>query len=375
MIRVSAIIIMLLTCSFSLLAQNRLVDVMNINPGENYPTNMPNIHKWIEGSFGGKFISDLQFSQSPNGDARFLSFAFHSRAEYSVKLPGTEGFIMNFAAKGKTPRGVRTQTYRMEVRNDVKSFFQSFSPVGLTYSGREYFDYGIKYGRLSDGQLIANTLNYMIEPTGKKNKIKTFIDNINEVMKLKLAYPADESVKELNEILSKSGNITADVIFNTYIADKDKKQESKKLNNFFTVLTSDGIENYIDKMRLVTIKAGMDAKETITLPSNLFASGKTQADSLVAFVYSNFEATLDYKERYLEIRFMGNLSHPAQLTLAKEWRMNFETGNYEWMSIQDKNKITAMSELIVTVTETSITIEGYHEGYRYQLWNNKRLKL
>ena len=99
-------IIILLMISLPATAQNRLNNIIGIQAGENYPTEMPVIRNWIETALSKTFMYDFQFSKSLKEDAGFISFAFISRAPFSIILPSTDSIKLNFELCKLAPNSI-----------------------------------------------------------------------------------------------------------------------------------------------------------------------------------------------------------------------------------------------------------------------------
>ncbi|WP_162926894.1 hypothetical protein [Flavobacterium psychrotrophum] len=367
-------LILLLMCSFPILAQSRLTVAMNITPGDNYPTNMPVIKNWIESAFGKAFIYDFQFSKSSKSDAGFYSFSIISRSPYTALLPNTDSISMNFAQAGKISRGILTQQYLADYKLPIRAYIPYFSPENLKYTKKEYFDEAIIIINLDDAQVIANTLNIMLEDVKGKTPVHVFTDAVNKAMKLKLPYPKEDSVKELIAIFREKNVNVKDAIYTTFLKDKDEQKASRKLKNFFRTsgVFTNGVEETIDKMRILQIKGNAPEKETFIFPSGIILPQDNALNKKASFEYQFLEAALDFKNRQLELKFKGKLSVPMVLVHGKKMGRDMKTLKHVWEDVSNE-PISGITELIITVNEDLLRVEAFNEQEqkRYMLVENK----
>lgn len=357
--------------SITAFSQTQISDLYDLDPGINYPEYMPKVKKWIDETFTDVSIADLQYSPSKNHENNYHSFKFVSRKPLSIILPRTDGFKMYFAPEIESRRGIKTQAYRMNHQIDIKAY--RLNPgIKLTYSLKEYYNYAKDILRLSDAQLIANSLNFMVESDGK-NKIKVFIDDINNKTKLKISYPKNESVNELVDILRNTKKQCSDIIFETYINDKSEKIIEKKLNDFFSIAIKDGVVQTIDELRTHKVNVGMDKEEMIEIPVEFIVPFTNNVkDSLVKFQYKNFYTRLDFKNKRLEIHFLGQLNQPARfMKNIKQRSFDLKKKKEKWISLKKQDKGVNFSKLVLIINEKTIRIEAYNESEVYQILENK----
>jgi hypothetical protein len=354
-----------------MLSQTKASDLYGLKPGDNYPEYMPKIKEWIDEAFTGVNLADIQFSESRNRDNDYHSFRFISRTPIFIKLPQTDGFKMIFAPKIEGKRGTKTQTYRMNHQISIHAY--NLKPgINLNYSIKEYYEYANSILRLNDTELIANTLNFMVKYNDKKNKVKTFVDDVNKKEKLNLPYPTNENVKDLAALIQKTKKKCSDIIFETYIDDKKEEIAEKKLNTFFTVAIKDGtvIEN-IDELRTHKINVGMDDEENIEIPLEFMTPfKKDNKDSLVKFQYKNIETRLDFKNKKLEIHFLGHLNQLAFFSKNIKKRSS-KKGKEKWIPIENQDKGLDISKLTIIVTEKKVRIEAEGNWEEYEILDNK----
>lgn len=345
--------------SFTAVAQSRLAELYNLNPGDHYPANMPRVKQWINTTLGPVFIRNLQFSDNTRSSSKFISFNPVSRPGASWMFAGMDGVKLfpNFSSVNG------------QYDQEILSYLRAFDITTFDYQHRSYFLMAKNILRITDDQLLANTLNFFTE-SGPKNRYQQLIDQVNKVKKLKLTYPATDNVHALADILEKQfpGKI-ADVLFDCYITGKNNDETMRNMQRFYQItgFYQKGVESRIDELMNPKIQVKQDKSPILQLPlTALKLSGKS--DSLARFSIETFTAVLNYHKQQLEVIFKGKMNGEADASALKVINYDYKTGKTTLSKLPPSTPSQAITELRLTVGENGVTLIGVSADYgRYMM--------
>jgi hypothetical protein len=366
----------MLLITLSAQAQNMMSSLYEITPGVNYPNNMLHIKSWIDLTTSKLLYSDLQSSTSSNSDNTFISFSLIGNSANNIILPNASGIAMNFTSILPSPK-FKSQQVIIMYQTGLKAYKATVDPTTFDYSLESYFGVAVKVLRLQPVQMIANTMNMMMESSEKKDKYEQLIDDINKQMSTNIAYPINKAVTEVQKLLNKQfPSKTNEIIYNTYIkVKKDDKKTLKNMEKFFAITQffPSGIIAGVDDLINPNFKISMDKSETLVLPLSIISpvkTGKSLSDSPIRFEYKFISGTLNYKERKLEVTFKGNLSQQAQLT--KGLLIDYENGIAKLVKPKKMPTIPISSiELKFIIAEDGLSVQVLNPDYGYyQLFKN-----
>ncbi len=254
-------------------AQSRITDYFFSDMKSSFPKGISNTTRWIDSTFSKLFVSNFQFSESYNHDSSFYSFNLASRVAKKIPFYKLNGvvFCPDFTNKGS--RFLSTKGINAEYSEEINAYFKVFDYNNLNYSNKDYFNLAIEILRIDDGQLVANTLNRSIElDYEKENRFKDFVKKVNKrnKFKLKLVNEKEPIQDIIDEIKKKSKLSVKEVIYNSFIFDKDKKIESANLSNFFGGTTfSSSVTDNIDKILTPSLKIKFENTEKLVFSSSV----------------------------------------------------------------------------------------------------------
>lgn len=320
---------------------------------------MPHVRNWLRNCLNPVFVRNLQFSNSVRGASKFVSLLPQVRAS-ALALPST-GLTLELAAK----------TVRLEYGQEILNY-QSFDITNFDYTLESYFLLAGNILKIDPAQMIANTLNFFIEPAGPKNKFDVFVDQVNRRMKARLPYVESESVAELAAALERQfPGKTGSIIFHTYIQGKNMKETWRHMQQFYAVTRffREGVEDRIDRMIFPSLKFSFGSSSHICLDSVIQASSPQAIDTGNVFLADHGSAVMNYKKRQLEITLAGKMVRPVNMIFTKAEEYDDKTSKIKLVKPEGSSvKAESLTGLEIIVGEKDVVLTGMNEyGSRYRM--------
>lgn len=347
-------------------AQNKLTDLYTMEPGEGYPNDMPHVKNWVNSTLKSLFIRNLQFSTSSKEDSKFLSFNPAGGAINGIELPKSKGIKL-----------VLSNSDISILYSQKKLTYSHINISSFNYSLKEYYLLAQEIVRLNTKQMIANTLNLMIETDNNVNKTGNkrdqLIDSINNKLGIKMPYANDNtSIQSLMDVLKQQfngKNKIEEAIYSTFI-DKGNDMETRaQLLKFYSIVSffEQNVIEKIDEWFCPIIEWKNTPSAAIIFPSSVLKLPKGDSDSAVVFNYTFGKSVLNYKKKQLEITFTGELNKKIDISSIKA--INYESSGKDFLTPTNNNADPInFSELLLIVSEKGIQIRGIiPEGNQYEI--------
>ncbi|MGH2664974.1 hypothetical protein [Flavobacterium sp.] len=366
---------LLLFSSSLLFSQSRLTDYCLSDLNELFPEEMKNSKIWIDSTTAGIYISNFQFSESYKHDNSFYSFNVASMNPKIINLYKL-GITMHLNFSKKSKRFMESQPIIAELFDEKSAYVRSFDYDKFKYTPKDYFDFAIEILRLSNDQLIANTLNQMTEPKlESKSKFDQFIDDINKAQKLKLPYivTKEKGVGELRELLVRGSNKKiSDLIFETYLLKKKEELTNREIDNFFSItgFFSQNVVSKIDQMLLQRLAVKFETPASIDFPASIIIPD-TKNETTSTFLMDRLEIQFDFKQNKTEIKAFGKWNAKAKINSGR--KEVYKKGKTVYKVIHPADNETLESnELRITIDQKNIILEAINspESDNYELIRN-----
>jgi hypothetical protein len=304
----SVFIIIFLSLSNFSFPQNKVLELIKLNPCEEIKCNETNIKIWIDSLLKKTFCTNLQYSKSPNGDGSFYSFDLMVKKK-GIDLPIPETDI---SLNLKTPfpgmyGSNKTRKISIEIRNDILAYKTSYNPSQFNFKPYSYYELALQIFRINNAELIANTLNYFVEDKDYKvSKFKKMIDDINKKKHENFLVPKLEAEENISWLLKQIKQKYPDVkklIYEVYLLSKTDKKTLDNVYRFFERPAGGDVIGYINKTINITGKIALDSFESILLPSNYLSLilHDTSLFTKLSFKYMDF--VLDRVGQKMVFRF------------------------------------------------------------------------
>ncbi|MFD2601445.1 hypothetical protein [Flavobacterium suzhouense] len=381
-----------------LFSQTRILDLCAIEPGENYPDNMPNILNWINKTIPNTFGTGLQASNQIS--AGFYSFALTSTKPNVFTLSGFNGIKLSFTTEKTFNNGVSvqniTQYYPIEFDHPIKQINSRFNPATLKYTPKEYFDDILLISRLEDFDFMRDAIRTFTQPENNESSVKKFIDDVNKATKANFKYPDEDSLESVYKIVSNSKKDVFDIVYETYIANDDNNITFENMEIVFRKSrTGKEVVKTIDEARILTISTGMGKNEIIEFPSELLQPVNLTVvdDNIIKFEYKKLDIKIDYKNKQLLLFFQGKLNQPAKIMSGKKQVITYKEKEYKsrttddkknvkktykektgekWVSVKKGTPIDNLTNFIFIIGEKSTKVIAYkNEDEKFELLQNK----
>jgi hypothetical protein len=210
---------------------------------------------------------NLQYSKSYHGDAAFYSLEIVSN-NIGIDLPLGLRLVLNPDEEGDA--SISSFPVEVQYKWGILAFLKAFSLQNFSFDPKGFYRLGTQLFRISDEQVLANSLNYFVTP--QLNTVSVYQQFINDINQLYpgagLSFPQgqDPSVAAVSALINGSSAIPLDIpelVFAMYILDDDLQGTKANLQRFYNIVAPGGIESYIKD--LITPKA----KATLTLSAGL----------------------------------------------------------------------------------------------------------
>ncbi|OCX54250.1 hypothetical protein BEL04_08310 [Mucilaginibacter sp. PPCGB 2223] len=216
---------------------------------------------------------NLQYSRSARGDAAFYSLDIVGK-NIGIDLPFGLRLVLNPDDAGDS--SISSFPVSLQYQWQILAFLRSFNLPGFSYAPDGFYALGLQVFRISDSQVIANTLNFFVTPGNDTTTVyQQMLDDIN------LAYPGANltlpagqtpTVSLLADLITENAHIphsVSELMFGLYISDTDLSVTKTKLQRFFNIAVPDGIEDYISKLLVPQIKASLSLSAGIEFPTTM----------------------------------------------------------------------------------------------------------
>ncbi|AXG73533.1 hypothetical protein DVK85_04515 [Flavobacterium arcticum] len=228
---------------------------------DDLPESLSFIQEGLNAIFDKIHYKNLQYSKSYRGDSAFYSLDIVTKQDIGLNLLGNIRLILNPDA---TDSNISSFPVRVEYQWEILGYLRSFSLDDFAFSPEAFFNIGLQVFRIDDGQIVANTFNFFVNPTGSETKFENFASSIDEVYpNSSFTLPENPTIDTVTESINNDPELgsVAEVIFNIYIL-RDNSTEvadadtiKANLEKFFTVISPGGIQEYIKKIIVPRAKA------------------------------------------------------------------------------------------------------------------------
>lgn len=223
---------------------------------------------------------NFQYSKSYRGDAAFYSLDIISK-NIGVDLPFGLRLVLN-PDKDST---ISSFPISLEYQWEMLAFLRSFNLQNFSFTPDAFFQLGLKIFRISEDQVVAQTLNYFIDldipqdPEDPENsepsKFEILIETINVFYpNANLTLPPDEepTVEMVATLINQNPNIpdsVSQVMFVIYVLDADLSVTKDNLQKFYALMVPDGIEAYVKKLLTPKLRATLKLSAGIEFPNSI----------------------------------------------------------------------------------------------------------
>ena len=363
-----AVLMLLFSASF---AQEKLKEVYDIDPGLNVPEEMRNVKNWIDSCMGQHMIGGLNFSQSYWGDSKSMSFYLAGKAPYIMPLPGLDGLHLTFKQNTKSFKP-RSETFLAEF--NTTTLIRTHKIARYKFTTLDYFKITCELWGATDEQLLANTLNYMVEDAGTKDKFDQFIDAINKKEGKDIPYQPKKTVKELYKLMKANfGDQVMTVVFDTYIKDRKRYETLRNMEQFFTLAHfPEAVTQHVDRKINPCFTWHSDSMQLMNIPVHFFSTKKDKSQGFKQFNFNHFEATLAFAARSFEVSFKGR-SEGIVLDASKSISYT-KKGKRKLIRYKDKRVASPakFQEIKLTIKGKQLRLDGLSEDqFWFELFKGK----
>jgi hypothetical protein len=285
-----ALLIAYVCLAFTAIAQNRLSSLLDMKPCENIPCADKPIASWVDSLVKPFFISDLQFSNSRNGDARFLSFSLIGRTSPMVlMIPETPvKVLLNTPSAG--PYGSRkTRSLYMEWRNNMLAYTHAFNAATFNYTPYSYYRLGITMYRLNETEALSTAIMQFVDRDHKSNEDRKKLllqDIYNAGFTIDITPAAYDNIDSVVKHLRKHNPDIYKLIYQVYLHQQSEHLTKERVGDFFSRINGSIIEELNNKMD-VQLNADMGEDTRLLIPPNWFRN-KDSAITELPFRYIEY---------------------------------------------------------------------------------------
>ncbi len=361
LMRYKIFIVLLFLVTIQIKAQSRITDYCISEIDNVFPKTMKTTTTWIDSTFSKLYISNFNFSESYNHDNNFYSFNLVSRNAKKIPLYKLNGITINpnFCIKGS--RFLLTEKVIAELNDEKSAYLKTFDYDRFDFSSKSYYDLALKIARIEYQDVLAHTFNYFVELNKGKYKIEDkyeqFILDVNKKNKLKLNYvDKNKSIYGLrNYLVSNRINSIEDLVYNTYVLDKNEALTKRNIESFFGIVGvfEGDVFGTIDRMLTEKLKVSFEKKEVLEFPSTILKSVK---DSVCLFSIERVEVSFDCKKRETEILLIGKANGLCQVKKGVRTYSSF--GNKKTEAIKEY-EIQPFDRIRIIINEKNIYLQVY----------------
>lgn len=218
-------------------------------------------------------FKNLQYSKSHRGDSAFYSLDVVSR-NIGLDLPFGLRLVLNPDEDGDN--SISSFPVSVEYQWGILAFLRSFSLQNFSFSPSDFFQMGLQVFRISQEQVITQTLNYLINPSDSSvNKYQELIDDVNSAYPAaNISLPAGEvpDTSSIAALIADNPHIPdsiSEVMFGIYILTGDSGKTENNLQTFFDSIVPGGLRNYIKRLITPKSKATLTLSAGIQFPTNV----------------------------------------------------------------------------------------------------------
>jgi len=245
------------------------------------------------------YYKNLQYSKSYRGDAAFYSLDIISK-NIGIDLPFGLRFVLNPDVDGDT--SISSFPISLEYQWEVLAFLRSFNIQNFAYTPNAFFELGLQIFRITDAEVIAQSINYFIDTgTTGTSKYTQLVADINvEYPSANLTLPSGQEPTPdlIAELITQNSNIpdtVSEALFSIYVLEADPSRTGTNLRRFFSLMVPEGIEQYIRHLLIPKVRASLTLSAAIEFPNTVLrpvdASGQPlPGKSLFKFVEATFYA-------------------------------------------------------------------------------------
>lgn len=279
---------------------------------------LPEFLSFVENGINAIFdkihYKNLQYSKSVNGDAAFYSLEIVS-TELALPLPFDMKLVLNPDPDGNPT--ISSFPITLEYQWEILAFLKTFNLDNFSFSLEDFYTVGLQVFRITEEEVLAHVMNNFVETDAiTTNKFQLVVDEINAVYQLSsnplVLTPEQESINGLTTAINNHPGINDTVslvLFTTYILDSENLEQSKiKLQQFFTIVVPEGIENYIKKLIVPKAKATLALSAGIEFPENILRPVTEQG-----VVIPNIKSTFVFAEAQLYVDTEAGIGYQLEM--------------------------------------------------------------
>ncbi|MDN5288989.1 MAG: hypothetical protein JWR38_5263 [Mucilaginibacter sp.] len=240
---------------------------------------------------------NLQYSKSYRGDGAFYSLDIVTN-NIGIDLPFGLRLVLNPDTAGDST--ISAFPISLQYQWEVLAFLRSFNLQNFSFSPEEFYELGLQIFKITDEQVISNVLNYFVTPANDTTSVyQQLINDINALYPAaNLSLPAGQTptVTLVASLITQNPNIPksiSELLFAAYVLDTDLAVTKNKLQQFFSIVVPNGIEDYITNLIKPRIKATLTLSAGLEFPTNILqpvnADGSVIPDTKTIFQFA--EAT------------------------------------------------------------------------------------
>ncbi len=240
-----------------------------------------NITAWVDHSLEELFFGLSRNSISSRNSGGYIQLSAYDKGE-GINIPLYDDLIVfspTASSKRKISETLTRNKYSIDTECELailnychENYVKSFD-----YSYYSYFETGTYVLSLSLGQVVANTINKLVDFDYKKDEtgIEIFVKRINEKLNTDIEIPKNDNDAFKNLIKTLKSNYTYEetlqLIFKTFIEKDQSLKTEKSIIDFYSNLSSSrNIFTYIDDLRSYKLKIGMAKGGVIKVSKNIF---------------------------------------------------------------------------------------------------------
>ncbi|TPG41510.1 hypothetical protein [Flavobacterium pectinovorum] len=276
------LLLLLILSSFIVNSQSKIQELYEYKVNDHLIKKDENLQFWLDSlTYKINYVGN-NYSQSFHHEQSFTTFNLITKDTLLIKIPKTP-LKLSFKTIQKSNRGKSSQPLIVEYNIPFYSkSTNAFDPTTFQYKAFDYFRLGLEILRINERELIANTLNRMIDDNykSKTSKFDILINDINKNKKynIPLIKEKDQNIQEVIRELNKVTKDIPKLIYDVYIY--DKKGEEKTWSNvqeFYNAI-SDNIKTYLDNYINDWLVIKLERPELILFPTN-WIKQKSNAES------------------------------------------------------------------------------------------------
>ncbi|WP_183573840.1 hypothetical protein HDF18_08465 [Mucilaginibacter sp. X5P1] len=219
------------------------------------------------------FYKNFQYSKSQRSDSTFYKIEIIT-SNLGLDLPFGLRFILNPDASGDT--NISSFPVTLQYQWTIFSFLRSFDLSSVSLDPSSIFQLGLNVFKVSDQDLVAHVLNFFVSPLDDATTIyEQLVNDINAYYpSANITIPPGQtaSISLITSLISENANIPdsiSEVMFVIYLFTSDSGTLETRLQQFFTLISPGGIQNFISGLVKPKFKASLTLSAGLEFPTNI----------------------------------------------------------------------------------------------------------